>query len=84
MSEKSQREIDLEMVRKHLEALSEHFDTVQIFCTRYNPNRIEEADEEGTTTRLQVGQGNWFARYGQVRYWLQMQDAVAAKEGVEP
>lgn len=54
---------DLDMVKKHAEALSEHFDTVQIFCTR-------QESSQGGTVNLNYGSGNWFARYGQVRQWF--------------
>lgn len=81
MSEgKTQAEIDVEMVEKHLRELSEFFDSVQIFCTRYNANKVDGCDEEGTTLRMALGKGNWFARYGQVRHWLEQQKVIIAKE----
>jgi hypothetical protein len=67
----NQKDADIAEVRKHIEQLLEHFETVQIFCTRYNPNKTADADEERTTTRLQMGSGNWFARVGHVVYWLE-------------
>ena len=59
---------DMSTVQKHLQALSEHFDTVQIFCTRH------EAGEHDGTIDVQVGAGNWFARYGHVKHWLVTQE----------
>jgi hypothetical protein len=53
---------DLEMVRKHLSTLSEHFDTVQVF--------VQRTASEGGTMTLHLGTGNWYARYGQVREWI--------------
>lgn len=76
MSEESeipQKDQDLVLVRKHVDQLGEHFDTVQIFCTRYYPNKIQGYDEDGLTTRINVGTGNFFARYGHVAYWLDNQ-----------
>ena len=51
------------MVDKAARALSEHFDTVQILCTRH-----ASGDEDGTVN-ISIGIGNWFARYGQVKEW---------------
>lgn len=60
----NQNEKDIEMLRKHLNELGEHFDSVQLFVTRHEPEI-----EQGTIT-LQMGIGNWFARYGQVTEWV--------------
>lgn len=63
MTNDEQRQADIDMLKRHCEQLSEHFDTVQIFCTRHMP-----AELDGTRT-LNYGSGNWYARYGQVRCW---------------
>lgn len=55
-------EADLEMLQKHVEQLGEHFDSVQIFCTRHEP-------PDGTVN-VSYGSGNWFARFGHVSDWL--------------
>lgn len=78
-----QREQDLKMVRQHLDQLGEHFDAVQIFCTRYNPNKVEGCDEDGSTTRVNIGTGNWFTRYGHVMYWLELVKEEARKDANE-
>jgi len=52
-------------VTKHINALMEHFDTIQVFGTRET--------EEGTQTYTS-GAGNWYARYGQVKEWMIKQD----------
>jgi hypothetical protein len=44
--------------------LGEHYDTVQIFVTRYN------SESDKTTMRVSRGTGNWFARFGQIALWL--------------
>lgn len=59
---------DLAMLRKHINELGEHFDTVHIFATRHEPS------ESGGTISAQSGCGNWHARYGQVAQWLIRQD----------
>lgn len=54
---------ELKVVQKHIDALKECFDTVQIFVTRH------ESDNEGTL-QIGKGRGNYFARYGQIEQWL--------------
>lgn len=61
-------EQDIKLITDHVNALGEHFDTVQIFCTRHEPT---EADG---TIAIQKGVGNWFARYGHIRTWIAKQD----------
>lgn len=58
---------DVAIVRSHAVQLSEHFDTVQILCTRTS------GDVDGTVN-VSWGEGNFFARYGQVREWIVKQD----------
>lgn len=65
MSEDQQADADFEMVKKAAEALGEHFDGVQIFATRYEP--------DGTVT-VNYGQGNYYARYGHVKGWCTRED----------
>lgn len=55
---------DLDRVKKAAEALGEHFETVQIFVTKHEPE-IEDG-----TVNIAWSTGNFFARYGQVREWL--------------
>lgn len=64
MSAESKSDADLALVKRHVEELGEHFDAIQIFASRYEP-----ALEDGTVN-VQMGTGNWFARYGHVRDWL--------------
>lgn len=47
---------DIKVVRHHLNALSEHFDTVEILVSRF--------EGKNGTRHLQFGTGNYFARYG--------------------
>lgn len=55
---------DLEKVQAALDVLGEHFDSVQIFCTRH------EMGTDNGTVSLSRGIGNWFARRGQIIHWL--------------
>lgn len=45
--------------------LSEHFDTIQVFATRY------EGDDDGNTVSWCQGSGNWYARFGLVTEWVE-------------
>lgn len=60
----TRQEIDIAMVKKHLNELGEHFESVHIFVTRHEPEL-----DKGTIS-LQLGIGNWFTRYGQISEWL--------------
>ena len=62
----NQSENDIERVRRAVESLGEHFDTVQIFTTRHNP----DGDDESGTINVQWGSGNIDARYGQIAKWI--------------
>jgi hypothetical protein len=59
--------------------LREHFDSVQIFASRWNPD-----GKESDTFSYSMGQGNYNARYGQVRGWILKQEEqyrVEARKG---
>lgn len=51
--------------------LAEHFDTVQIFCTKQRGKN---------TFTFDTGSGNWYARYGQVREWSLKQEKNIPEE----
>jgi hypothetical protein len=59
---------DLELVKQAAISLGEHFDSVQIFCTRH-----ESGEQDGTVT-VKYGTGNWFARYGQIKDWVLVEE----------
>jgi hypothetical protein len=63
------------IIHKHLSFMSEHFDTVQIFVTHHNPT----TDEYGTMN-ISIGTGNWIARYGQVKDWINRIEEAARHE----
>lgn len=46
----------LKIVERHLTALGEHFDAVQILSCRMLP--------DGSTENYNLGRGCWYARYG--------------------
>lgn len=60
-----------DILRRHCSQIMEHFDSVQIFVTRTMP--------DGTRT-IAWGDGNWFARYGQISYWLDEQSPYNQRE----
>lgn len=66
-----ERNIDLDIVKRHCADLGEHFDSVQIFATR-----LKDEGDKGTV-HVQYGSGNWFARYGHIRHWLITEDEDA-------
>lgn len=61
-------EHDLELLQKSVAGLMEHFDTVQIFATRYH------GPSKGTRS-ITHGAGNYYARQGAVREWIVEDDA---------
>lgn len=55
-------------IQEILEELSEHFDSIQILGTFM--------DEDGDTGKVSMGKGNWYARQGLCREFME-QDAAA-------
>lgn len=49
------------ILERHCTQIMEHFDSVQIICTK---------DERNVTRTASFGGGNMFARLGSVRSWL--------------
>lgn len=61
----------MRIVKRHVDALMEHFDCVQIFVTAVGKN-----DEGGQSTFGHVfGDGNFYARYGHVKEWVKRREA---------
>lgn len=60
-----QKDEDIARVRKVVDDLAEHFDSVQIFVSR------NTGEPNGNTRTYQYGTGNWYARYGQVKIWTE-------------
>lgn len=63
---------DQAVLESHAAQLMERFDTVQIFATRHEPSRLNG------TVEASIGQGNWFARWGQVRLWCEREQVKEA------
>lgn len=61
-------EIDLDAVRAAAKELMRQFDSVQIFATRH--------EGASGTVNVQYGAGNWFARYGQVKRWFDIESGA--------
>jgi hypothetical protein len=59
---------ELALVKQHISQLMEHFDSVQIFATRF------DGEDDGNTRSVQAGDGNYYARYGHVVSWLKDQE----------
>jgi hypothetical protein len=52
---------DLAIIQAHLTQLQEHYDNVHIF--------VQRREENSNVMNAQMGIGNWFARYGQIKMW---------------
>lgn len=59
---------DMDRLKHAARLLGEHFDCVQIFVSRHEPYQ-----RDGTVNAA-YGEGNWFARYGQIQEWMVRQD----------
>lgn len=59
-----QSDQDVERIKTATNGLAEHFDTVQIFCTRHEGGNVDG------TINVHWGAGNYFARYGQIKQWM--------------
>ena len=55
------------LVDKAIAMLAEHFDTVQIFITKF---------DRDTTSAGTKGSGNFYARRGQIRDWMIREDEI--------
>jgi hypothetical protein len=64
------RNDDLKRVNEALNVLGEHFDSVHVFATRH------ESGELNGTIRISRGTGNYFARYGQIKSWVSVEEAI--------
>lgn len=69
-----QQSDDEKRVRKAIDDLMEFYDSCQVFVTRH-----DQATLDGTLT-MSMGQGNWFARYGQIRTWVIRQDEKSRQD----
>lgn len=71
MTDKTHNARDAAVLRECVSKLMEYFDNVQIFVNRDKPliNRIQKAAD---------GDGNMFARYGQVKQWVIEEEAECA------
>jgi len=59
-------EIDiLKLVKRKVAELAEHVDAVQVFVSK---------DNRDSTSTMECGSGNWYARKGHVRSWLNAND----------
>lgn len=64
-----------EVVNRACAQLAEHFDSVQIFVTRHR-------GEDSITQNMEVGRGNFYARLGHIRDWLNMQDEFTRRHAI--
>lgn len=64
------------LLERHVAALREHFDAVQIFVSRFD-------GEKNETMVLHEGHGNYCARTGQVKDWLDEELALTQYKIIE-
>ncbi|OGW10293.1 MAG: hypothetical protein A2W75_02685 [Nitrospinae bacterium RIFCSPLOWO2_12_39_15] len=67
----TQREGRHKIIENHVSELMKFFDTVQIFCTKY------EKESEGQTSYYANGDGNIFSRYGQCKLWIKKEEQIS-------
>ena len=67
------RDEDFRVLQSHVAQLAEHFDTVQVFVTKHT------CDGTNLGTR---GEGNWFARFGQIKAWIKEEEAVIVQNRI--
>ena len=68
---------EYDLVKKACQELGEHFDSVQIFVSRH-----EQGIEDGTLD-ASWGVGNFFSRYGQIKFWLLKQESARGEDADE-
>lgn len=66
---------DIARLKAAAALLHQHFDTVQILCTR--------VDDEGETVAVEHGRGNFLARLQQARDWITYNDELVKKSAWE-
>lgn len=69
-SESAENNALLDRMEKAASDLKEHCDSIRIFCTLHR-------DDSKNTVYLDVGKGNWYAQFGQVIEWVEMQNQRA-------
>jgi hypothetical protein len=67
---------DTEALERACKMVMCHFDTVQIFASRFK-------SDGNLTYRGDRGKGNWFARYGQVKEWIVSEEEGFKNAGAE-
>jgi hypothetical protein len=69
-------DVDVQRIKDALYVLQEHFDSVQILATRYEG----ESSDAGGTTLIELGVGNWAARFGQAKRWVALEEHRIKRE----
>jgi len=68
---------DMKRLTDAIKTLRLHFDTVQIFCTRYN-------DTTGVTQTMSNGDGDWYGRYGFIKAFVNDTEKGYIVSGMQP
>jgi hypothetical protein len=83
VSELPEEHPDWKRIDEALDTLAEHFDSVHLFCTKYE-SASEGDDGESGTIAMSAGRGNIYARIGLIREWLIRQDERGRLKEKEP
>lgn len=68
------KELDEKRLDDAVKTLSEHWDTVHVFVSRF-----EGGDDAGTHHAFR-SYGSFYARYGQIRHWLLAEDEATREK----
>lgn len=60
---------DIARLQEHCRQLREHYDSVQIFCTREDTDPVKGG--RLGTSRFHSGSGDFYARWGYTKLWVE-------------
>lgn len=73
MTEEEADKHDEALVRKALDMLSEHFETVRVFVSTH---------EKDGSRRYTKGIGNYWSNYGMIKAWLIGEEAIIKQDAI--
>lgn len=73
---KAQNDALCDKVEKMCKELYPFVDAIHVFFTKHENNEVG-------TSRYDFGLGNWYARYGQIREWVETANTPVSKEDEE-
>lgn len=73
---KRQQDADIAMVQWHVDKLCEHFGSIHIFATRHESGQLDG------TISVNLGAGDWYARYGKVKEWVIIEEQRMREQAI--